>query len=251
MKQIILLFLLPLVISIVIFIRTKSVISLCEIDSCPDCFGDSICQNIEQVSLLFNSLSYVLYNLLNVKNVYFALYRDDPVVLKKLAHNSEFTLLNKINFETRQGLIDFLTNDVNLKKLRLCDAHSAKVFLNEMSFYNFNVLTYTLRVNPEPLLLQLFNSSEYPVPLFYGSCGRLIVVENAGFPLLTLENNIWNERAYVTYQILQAAVNFTFKHDIFRMYLTDISPDNIVVDEQLNVKFIDLENAILRTKMEG
>ncbi|KAJ8937614.1 hypothetical protein NQ318_018427 [Aromia moschata] len=54
--------------------------------------------------------------------------------------------------------------------------------------------------------------------------------------------------AYLAFQLLQAAKNFTEDHEDFRLYLTDISPDNVAVSESLQISFVDLEDAILKRK---
>lgn len=53
------------------------------------------------------------------------------------------------------------------------------------------------------------------------------------------------DRAYLALQLLQAGKNFTFDHRQLRFYLTDVSPDNIVVDDSLKLTFIDLENMVV------
>lgn len=41
---------------------------------------------------------------------------------------------------------------------------------------------------------------------------------------------------------------FTYRNPNFGFYLTDVSPDNIAVDQRDNVKFIDMENVIVVDK---
>lgn len=88
----------------------------------------------------------------------------------------------------------------------------------------------------------------WPVPYYIGACGRLIVERDCGQSLNQQNNLKWRERAYLAYQLLQAAKNFTYDHPIFRIYLTDISSDNIVVDSSFKVTFVDLENHVLTLK---
>lgn len=93
--------------------------------------------------------------------------------------------------------------------------------------------------------------SKWPVPKHLGACGRFTAQTYCGVTLNSLKNAEWFARAYLAYQLLIAAKNFTFDHDKFAFYLTDISPDNIAVDHDLTLTFIDLENVILKLKTEG
>lgn len=89
---------------------------------------------------------------------------------------------------------------------------------------------------------------KFNVPQLYGACGRLVVVENVGESLNNFFERNWMERVYLALQILEAAEAFTENHEDFRFYLTDISPDNIAVDDDLNLRFVDFENVILSSK---
>lgn len=89
------------------------------------------------------------------------------------------------------------------------------------------------------------------MPEHIGACGRLTAQTYGGATLNSFENIDWLKRAYLAYQLLIAAIKFTFHHDKFAFYLTDISPDNIAVADDFTLTFIDLENVILKLKTEG
>lgn len=72
--------------------------------------------------------------------------------------------------------------------------------------------------------------------------------EDCGMSLNSQSDIDWIDRAYLAYQLLQAAKNFTENHEHFRLYLTDVSPDNVAVNYKLHIAFVDLENAILSIK---
>ncbi|XP_044253190.1 divergent protein kinase domain 2A [Tribolium madens] len=103
------------------------------------------------------------------------------------------------------------------------------------------------KVNCEPLMLTILNGG-WPVPKLYGSCGFVIVEEDCGQPLNHFETSPWHVRAFLALQLLEAAIDFTHNHHDFRMYLTDISPDNIAVDHNFRLTFVDLEHVILQHK---
>lgn len=69
--------------------------------------------------------------------------------------------------------------------------------------------------------------------------------EYAGEMLTSYHNAPWLQRAHLAYQLLIAAHNFTDSHPYFGFYLTDMSADNIAVDAQGRLRFVDLENVIV------
>jgi len=71
------------------------------------------------------------------------------------------------------------------------------------------------------------------------------VEEYAGEMLTSYHNAPWLQRAYFAYQLLIAAHNFTDSHPYFGFYITDVSPDNIAVDAQGRLRFVDLENVVV------
>lgn len=94
-----------------------------------------------------------------------------------------------------------------------------------------NILSILL-INPEPLVLMAFPAEEnWPVPKFYGCCGRLVVVEDIGQPLSTAVDDSFSKRAQMALQVLEMAKQFTRGDSNLALYLTDWSMDNFVVDE--------------------
>lgn len=88
----------------------------------------------------------------------------------------------------------------------------------------------------------------WPVPKYYGACGRLIVEEFIGPVLSKFHNELWIQRAEIASSLLSAAHALTFQDEHFAFYLTDVSFDNIAVDSNNTAKFIDLENVIVVDK---
>ena len=88
----------------------------------------------------------------------------------------------------------------------------------------------------------------WPTPEYYGACGRVIIQEYVGLPLLSFTEDSWIIRAKIASSLLDAAYLFTFKNPKFAFYLTDISMDNIAIDNKYRAIFIDLENIIIVDK---
>lgn len=242
--------LLVLLLSLLFILFNKNIVlKLCNKDSCPLCFGDNLCDDIEnnKITLKYNTLSNFIYNVFSVKNVYFGQYSKNSVVLKKLAQNNE--LVNVDICTANYDLETFLINSDQLKQFKICDRKSVKTLLNILDDKNPIHLCTIFHVNIEPILLEIFaKKNNWPVPRMYGFCGKIIVEEYCGENLNAVEHYNWFDRAYVAFQILQLAKNFTENHNVFRLYLTDLSPDNIVVDDQLKASVIDLEHVIIKVK---
>lgn len=88
----------------------------------------------------------------------------------------------------------------------------------------------------------------WPVPKYFGACGRIVIEEYVGLPLSTYYDKPWLQRAKIVSSLLNAAYMFTFKDEKFGFYLTDVSVDNIAVNHGDVAKFIDLENIIVVDK---
>lgn len=95
----------------------------------------------------------------------------------------------------------------------------------------------------------MLSSKVFPIPKYLGACGRIIVEEHKGQRLSNFYYADWRIRANISIQLLKAAEVFTKEHDLFRFYLTDISPDNIVVDADMIIAFVDLENIIITSRI--
>ena len=94
-----------------------------------------------------------------------------------------------------------------------------------------NILSILI-INPEPLVLTTFPAEEgWPLPKFYGSCGRLAVIQDAGYPLSSAVEEPFKIRALMALQVLKMAKKFTRGDPHLALYLTDWSMDNFAVDK--------------------
>ncbi|XP_018398867.1 PREDICTED: deleted in autism protein 1 homolog [Cyphomyrmex costatus] len=257
-----------------------SITQLTELHKCPACYGVSTCHNIHKIDLLWNDVNAIISHLFGVKNVFFGVYNESKVVLKKLAHSSELKALDItlcselhlgypcLNVPLDRYKADFynlirkiITSDFSkddTSRLRLCPTirHLDDLFYNihlnnkhiEPTQYLINLWTL-VSINPEPLILQVLSAENgWPVPRYFGACGRIIIEEYVGLPLSDYYDKSWIQRVKIASSLLNAAYLFTFKNNMFGFYLTDISADNIAVDDENVAKFIDLENIIIVDK---
>ncbi|KAK9510497.1 hypothetical protein O3M35_005271 [Rhynocoris fuscipes] len=250
--------------------------SLCEIESKPLIYGEEQCDNVfkHNIYVTENALVTIFVAFLSPKIIIRGKLEGKPVYLKKLAKESEMKIMEKLfksafkNFKLDKKLIPFIIEDMNdislnpllpeqkeIQKLQLCpESTDINVILSHLpNFTSFNVYQYlnvwtSLHANPEPILLQILNEPAWPVPKYYGSCGRLAIVEDCGKTLTDHLDSPWRVRANLSIQILEAAFKFTLDHPNLAFYLSDPSPDNVAVNSDGIVKFIDLEHVIVVDK---
>ncbi|XP_074112720.1 divergent protein kinase domain 2A isoform X1 [Cotesia typhae] len=265
----------------VINLLSPNILELTELSKCPACYGTTACAKIfdSDLSFEFYDLFTTLSHLFAAKNVFYATLEGTRVVLKKLAHNNEFYLFDRMICESKklkhlcidninknnnveifdeEYYLSLIVSEVSLNvingnsKLILCPTtgHLKNIFnlSQNYTFYeNDYINLWTLiKINPEPIILQILKADEgWPVAKFYGACGRLVVEEYAGLPLTVYYQEGWLWRAKIAIRLLESAHAFTFRSPEYSFYLTDLSSDNIVIDESDNPVFIDLENIII------
>ncbi|XP_014484465.1 PREDICTED: deleted in autism protein 1 homolog isoform X2 [Dinoponera quadriceps] len=215
-----------------------SVTQLAEIHKCPVCYGVSACHDIHKVIFSWHDVSTIFLHLLGVKNVFFGTYNQNKVVLKKLAHSSELEAFDvffcdklhlkypcsnvskkKLNRHAANfdNLIketitsDFFKDDSS--RLRLCPStqHIDDLFHNIYLNYKYTDSTeylihlwMLLSINPEPLILQILSvENGWPVPKYFGACGRIIIEEYVGLPLTDYYNKPWVQRARIASSLLE------------------------------------------------
>ncbi|CAG5118325.1 unnamed protein product [Candidula unifasciata] len=258
--------------------------SLLETDKCPACYGGSACSMFYYKQIEFSGMSkFRTFDVMNTKNVHYGTLKPDgrQVVVKKLASDSELKKMDErlckdakrepgcdiARVITRTDMALPLRDGPLVPEImkktgafmfycpsyRLIDRVSTyfkeyKKKDQTMGSDKMHVL-YSALVNPEVLLLQAFPKSEgWPFPEYLGSCGRAVVVENAGRLLADFVDTSFHIRAGIAYELLKIAEKLTTKSD-FVLYLTDVSYENFAVDSSGKVTVIDLENIIVVDKL--
>lgn len=260
--------------------KMPTIMKLTDLARCPACYGVTVCPELysNQIILETNSWS----SLFNAKNIYYGYTKTNrKIVLKKLAHDWEFKefdskLCERWNLKSNCILKDLLNvTDVDEKIINIIqynlswpEEEPRKGLIMcpyAISFYDMiqsilnkqsanyksemvNIWTM-LMINPEPLILQVLQKSKgWPTPAYGGVCGRLEVVGHEGEPLSSLTHVEWHRKLRHAKHMLNAAMDFTFKHDRFRFYLMDWSIDNIVANADDQITFVDLEDIIVLDK---
>lgn len=258
--------------------------SFLNIDKCPACFGGSACGMFYYKQIDLSGMSkFRSLDLINPKNVYYGTMKPDgrEVMIKKLASDSQFQELDeKLCQEAKRpsdcDIARVIMRTDKVLPFRM-DPLSPK-HLKDTGAFMFNCPSYRLldrvwtyfqeykkkkeiflsdkvqvfymaSVNPEALLVQVFPKSEgWPFPEYIGSCGRGIVVENAGQPLSQFVGSSFYIRAGIAFELMRIAETLTTKSD-FALYLTDVNYENFAVDMSGKVTVVDLENIIVVDKL--
>ncbi|XP_034825951.1 divergent protein kinase domain 2A-like [Maniola hyperantus] len=259
--------------------KGPQVMRLTDLNRCPACYGVTVCPELYSNQITLDSNHW---NMFNAKNIYYGYTKSNRrVVLKKLAHDWELKefddklcdtwhlkhsckviqLLNMTNIDEKLlNIVEFNLSwpDTKPRKgLVMCPyAYSVydliqSLLNNKRESYKSEIINIwtMLSINPEPIILQVIPKSKgWPVPPFGGVCGRLEVVGHEGEPLSTLLHVAWHRKLKYAQKILDAAMDFTFKHDRFRFYLMDWSLDNIVANGKDEITFVDLEDLVVLDK---
>ncbi|TSL16043.1 Deleted in autism-related protein 1 [Bagarius yarrelli] len=92
-------------------------------------------------------------------------------------------------------------------------------------------LLYTLAVNQQPLILQMFPGNEgWPFPRYHGSCGRLMMWAGCR-PLRSLYPSSLAQRSDAAYQILHITQSLASNSLHFHLYYTSVSEDMFGIAE--------------------
>ncbi|KAL3253270.1 hypothetical protein MRX96_017541 [Rhipicephalus microplus] len=241
--------------------------------------------HIEPASEAFPRVPQVrsLLRFFNVKNVFMGELNGTRVVVKKLAHDDEFrevdrrwcrsrrcnvasavrstvdsgqsheAALMKHLFAVRkeQDMTACPSSRLIRRMLMMLSYSPLMVARRQGALRAADVLAYTVTVNAEPLLLQTFpRMDDWPFPTLLGSCGRTIVETYEGEPLSNFEQASWTVRANISLQLLDMADLMTENPTQYALYMTDVSLDNFAVNDQGEVRLIDLENIIVVDRMQ-
>ncbi|KAL6484962.1 hypothetical protein MHYP_G00070070 [Metynnis hypsauchen] len=112
-------------------------------------------------------------------------------------------------------------------------------------------LLYTLAVNQQPLILQMFPGTEgWPFPRYHGSCGRLMVWAGSR-PLKKLYSSPLAQRADAAYQLLHITQSLASNSLRFNLYYTTASEDMFGTVEDGRLLIMDASTIGIIDLQEG
>ncbi|XP_015108541.1 divergent protein kinase domain 2A [Diachasma alloeum] len=254
-----------------------AVSSLAEFEKCPACYGSSACPQVLNENIKIKPFDFrtTMSHILPSKNVFFGESNGKKIVVKKLAQYEELEAFDQMickegldccaarNYNNEHAhSIDYFSrilNDVSSdfisddrSGLIICPNPTSTIFFDKLRgsrYLNDSNLWTLVRINPEPIILEILRAEEgWPVPRYYGACGRIVIEEYVGLPLPAYYHAPWLLRAKIAAGLLRAAQMLTFHDPEFSFYLTDMSPDNIAINDEYKPIFVDLEHIIVVQK---
>ncbi|XP_053679553.1 uncharacterized protein LOC128730527 [Anopheles nili] len=122
--------------------------------------------------------------------------------------------------------------------------------INQNTNELFNLLA--IRTNVEPVLLNLLSNEEepFPVPKLFYSYGFSFIESYDGQSLDHFYEHSILTRMLIASKLIKAALMFTEGVDGFRLYLTDVNSDNVMVrlegdNKNVFISIVDLDNVLI------
>lgn len=209
---------------------------------------------ISRLRLIFNREQHQ-------KNIFYGLWKDTNVVLKEYSIIEECPDLDNQECLLKYSKYVLFSSNEELKSLAVCP--TVEGFQDAIVSYQFGNISFEsatesviLNVSKIVNCIQMFLSNSelfkilssdvnWPIPKSFGVRGNVLIEEYVGPTLSSLDLSDWNKRAKLAFELLKMARIFTFGHERFSFYFTDISPDNIAIRESSDAVLIDLDHVII------
>lgn len=170
--------------------------------------------------------------------------------------NSKYQLIAKyyplteIKPQTTELKNRVLSKIENLQGLQYVPVTTLEQFIYTLQVYHPNLTPVTIWLymlaNVELVIVQLLYELHFPVPFVYTSCGFTLFQANEGEDLNQFFTADFQLKAMIAQQLLQGAIQFSYGFNNYRLYITDLTADNVVYNKQLNkLSFIDLDTILI------
>lgn len=217
-----------------------------DLQLCKECFEDQIkeCFGIENQIVFTEGFEDSLNIMFGVRQTRYGTFKDNnKTVIKYLGNDLKgLDSILQHNESLISELFDKLFDSSRIEGLQMC---SKTVFDKVFKTKTLSNLVY-LNVDAQPLILPILHKHNLPVPKVFQTCGFTIFESYEGKSLTKFFYSPFKTRLQIAVQLLQAALQFTAGFDSFRVYLTDLNPDNIVYNpETKKLTFVDLDDIIL------
>uniref|UniRef100_A0A0K8U4F3 UPF0672 protein C3orf58 n=1 Tax=Bactrocera latifrons TaxID=174628 RepID=A0A0K8U4F3_BACLA len=143
---------------------------------------------------------------------------------------------------------EYLTQVVGAD-LQICPHASIQQFVNFFathSEYNETTVWLLMLTNPQLLVHPYLEHHGFPVPQLFGVCGLTTFQEHVGQTLQHFYKANFAIKLRIAKQLLESALKFTNGFEGYRMYITDLTADNLIYNEERDkLYFIDLNTAFI------
>lgn len=126
------------------------------------------------------------------------------------------------------------------------DLQKLQAQLSEITIWNY------LLNNIQLLIFPILYELNFPVPQTYEVCGFTLYQQYAGDDLYNFFKTDFLTQLKISKQLLKAAIKFSHGFSHYRLYITDLTADNIVYDKANNqIFFIDLDTIFIVAAREA
>lgn len=250
-------------------IQKQKWIDLCKDDVrlCNDCFSTENFTRLTEVACdeafdlyEFSDESFVntFNSLFGDRDVEFASSGTKKVVIKRLADRDDIdNTLKELNIED----LNSSSGESELKQLFLGENRVGGSFIchPNVTIENFyqtlpvklkhrKLFWLLMNFNIQPLIFTAFDKTDLPIPKQLDLIGLISITENKGRSLVNYFSSNFMTRLKISKLLLEGILNLTNSELLkgYKIYLTDLTLDNIVYDSNLDlISFVDLDNIIL------
>ncbi|KAL5287689.1 C3orf58 family protein [Megaselia abdita] len=219
---------------------------------CPECFQHEIkeCLRIENEIEFTEGFEDSLNIMFGVRQTRYGIYNSTRTVIKYLFNDYKgiYGIIKSNRSTMREELIDQLFDSSRIEGLQMC----SRTILDNLFGRNSLSNIVHLNVDAQPLILPILYKHHFPVPKVLQTCGFTIYESYEGRSLTKFYNSPFDTRLQITIQLLRGVLNFTEGFNGFKIYLTDLNPDNIVYNPETNkLTFVDLDDIIIVDSKEN
>lgn len=166
------------------------------------------------------------------------------------SYPKSYKIIRALNFPLNREYLrkEYLAQVVG-SDLHICPHGSIQQFVNFFtthSDYNETTVWLLMLTNPQLLLHPYLEHHGFPVPQLFGICGLTIFQEHVGPTLQHFYKANFEIKLRIAKQLLESALKFTNGFEGYRMYITDLTADNLIYNEESDkLFFIDLNTAFI------
>uniref|UniRef100_A0A1I8PY91 FAM69 protein-kinase domain-containing protein n=2 Tax=Stomoxys calcitrans TaxID=35570 RepID=A0A1I8PY91_STOCA len=221
-----------------------------QIESCGNLFKDI--KNDEDVAIWWQFLKLLPQRSCKRNNNFLQISSSGQKIVEKYFANSQDHLKWSVNIRDLKE--KFLHQD-RLDGLQFYPPHKIENFIDvlhewHMKWPKVTIWLYLL-VNIQPILMPLLYAMNFPVPQTYGTCGFTLYQEHAGLALHNFYIKDFDIKLKIAQELLKASLKFSHGFQGYRLYITDLTADNIVYDvKEARLSFVDLDTVFVVDSLE-
>ncbi|TMW48100.1 hypothetical protein DOY81_006840 [Sarcophaga bullata] len=155
-----------------------------------------------------------------------------------------------INLKKSELKKQLLRKMENLQGVQYVPVKTLDQFIDNLHLHHTKLPPVTIwlyvLVNVQLVIMQLLYERNFPVPFIQTVCGFTMFQSYSGEDLNHFFKADFKIKSLIAQQLLEAAVKFSYGFDNYRLYITDLTADNVVYDKHRNkLTFIDLDTIFI------